>query len=177
MGYTIFFPMKNDEISANYSDKLIAEMNKTFTRAYRRELTELEKATKIPLNTIRDKFWSTNIDQMNDSIFGTYFVEDSGDGFFIERDAFVFIKTNRKLYDIAIKKGILAVQRKFNNPLQAWCDDGFIYNKNGITNTGEGLIDEYKPMKARKIKFSEMPITFKTKGGLMTTEGTYDWNR
>lgn len=176
MGYTVYFPIRDDKPRMHYSDEMISEMNRTFTRAYRRGLTEIEKATKIPLNAIRDRYWSTDIDETNDSLFRTHFLEDSGDGFFIERDAFVFIKTNRQLYDIAIKKAILAVQRKFNNPLFAWCDDGFIYNKNGITLTGEGLIDEHKPLKPKKVKFSEMPITYKTKGGWQSTDGEYDWN-
>lgn len=177
MGYTVYFPIKDFEMGTLYSDEGIAEMNKTFTRAFRRELTRLEKVTGIPLNAIRDKFWSTDDEEEGfDKEYLLYFAEDCPDGSFIEPYNFNFIKTDRKLYDIAIKKAVLAVQRKFNNPLKAWCDDGFSYNKNGITITGEGLIDKYKPARVKKITFSDMPVTYKTKGAGMVTDGSYDWN-
>lgn len=170
MGYTVYFGLK--EIRC-YTDEMIVEMNKTFARSYRRELSRLEKMTKIPFNTIRDDYWSSSA--YNDSeLHDQYFPEDAMDCCFINR-GFNFVKTNERFYDIAIKKAILAVQRKFNNPLEAYCDDGFIYEKNGITLTGVGMSERYQPVKLIKVKFSDMPITFKNKGGEMDTTTVYNW--
>lgn len=172
MGYTIYFALK--EIR-HYSDEMIVEMNKTFARSYRRELSRLEKITGIPFNSIRDKYWSNSeLDDADLKLLSQYFPEDNMDCCFIERDINYF-KTNREMYDIAIKKAILAVQRKFDDPLGACCDDGFIYDKNGITFTGIGLSEEYQPVKSIKVKFSDMPITFKNKGGEMDTTLSYEW--
>lgn len=169
MSYTVYFSLKEIRY---YSDDAIAEMNKTFTRAFRRELTRLEKLTEIPFNRIRDSYWSDS--KYDDSLCNRYFHEDAMDCCFIDRN-FNFNATDRKIYDIAIKKAILAVQRKFNDPLKASCDDGFIYTKNGIKFTGIGLSKEFEPVRTIKVKLHEMPIVYQNKEGEAILTEKYDW--
>lgn len=169
MDYTIYYSLKELRF---YNDRVIAEMNKTFARSYRRELTRLEKATGIPFNAIRDDYWAEVQD--SEIIHDRHFYEDVPDCCSIEKDM-NYIKTDRRLFDIAIKKAILAVQKKFDNPLESHCDDGFVYDKRGITFTGAGMADEYQPVKPIRVKFADMPITFRNKGGEMDETLPYDW--
>ena len=169
MGYTVYFSLSEIRF---YDDETLVEINKTFARSYRRELTRLEKATGIEFNSIRDKYWSG--EGYDEELFYQHFPEDANDCCFIERGG-NYIKTNRKIYDIAIKKAILAVQKKFNNPLHAYCDDGFLYKKSGIIFAGAGLSEEYQPVKRIKVKFADMPISYQNKGGKADITIGYEW--
>ena len=87
----------------------------------------------------------------------------------------VYFTSNRKIYAIVIKKAILAVQKKFNNPLHAYYDDGFLYRKNGIIFAGAGLSEGYQPVKRIKVKFADMPISYQNKGGKADMTMEYEW--
>lgn len=149
MGYTIYI-----ERRYNIPKEVLKKANDVWESAYRRAIKE-----------VKNKGLSTEVYEWS--------------GFRpLENKDFQFIKTARTPYDYAVKKAYLEMQSEMGNIYKVSCDDGFTYDSDGINLTGEGLMENYKPINPiTGLKLSDLPIKYTTKDGRELELGEYSWNQ
>ena len=139
--------------------------------------SELKKAQDKTMKVFDRELKKLNIYSYKKDWNGKYFHESFSKNM-IANDDFQFSKTARKKYDKAVKIALIELQKTTNNAYDITCDDGFEYKSTGIYLSGEGYVEDYKPLKfkRKKLKLTDLPVTYATKSIGVYETGRYSWN-